>query len=233
MACIVTGASGGLGKALAVELYKKGHDLALLGRNEDRLKNALNSINPKKNKYCCFSADLSNYTEVETAFKKIFSEFKTINLLINNAGTGSTGPAEEITPREIERVMGVNFNGLVYATKQVIPKFKEQKHGTIINIASNSGLNGYANASLYCASKHAVVGFSRAIKKELKPHNISVMTICPGAIKTEFWNKMNYQEGFTPVEKNKILMPNDLAELIIDIYEKKDKFSISELEVLP
>ncbi len=206
MNILVTGASKGIGRAIAEELKSLG-SLYVTARNESALQE-LNAAG-----YCV--CDLTRDAERLGAFIK---ENK-IDVLVNNAGEYIYGEIDEMTPAQIERIFRTNLETPTFLISQAVPYMKEQKWGRIINIGSISGVMGEANASLYSATKAGLVGLTKALALELAADNITVNTINPGWVDTELGNQSIEESEFSRDEiiecipQRRFVKPEEIAKL--------------------
>ena len=192
---LITGASKGIGKAMAEILAAKKTNLLLIARSSDLLETLAKTL---KTKYQIETDWLSvDLTEAEAA-TKIFLWCKdknySIDILINNAGYGLSGPFEQYTAKEHIDMMHVNMNVLVALSALFLPELKNAPKGHILNIASSAAYQAVPGLSLYAASKSFVLSFSRGLQYELRHTNVRVTTICPGGTETDFANRANLNE---------------------------------------
>ena len=180
----VTGASSGIGKETAKLFQKKGWNVIATMRNPQK-EEELTKLNNVKVVHC----DVTDQSSIKAALQEGISAFKGIDVLVNNAGYYTVGPLETATHKQIERQIDTNLLGLIDVTKEIIPYFREQKSGTVINISSIAGVISIPLQSLYHATKWGIEGFSEALQYELNPFNIRVKIIEPGIIKTDFYGR--------------------------------------------
>jgi len=183
----ITGASSGLGEALAREFASAKAKLVLSARRENelgRVRKECSIFVPEKNIFI-LPLDMSRLENASAEMQKVIQQFGAIDILVNNAGVSQRSFASE-TPLEIDRkIMEINFFGGVALTKAVLPQMQKQKSGHIVVISSLMGKFGYYRRSAYCASKHALHGFFEVLRLEEKKNNIRVTMICPGFVKTD------------------------------------------------
>ncbi len=181
----ITGASSGIGKALAIHLAAKGARLILSSRKTDELEK-IKSENKLSDKQCIvLLLDLENTSNINDLTQKVLSHFGNIDVLINNGGISQRSYAKD-TPIDIDRkIMEVNFFGTVALTKSVLPQMIKQNSGHIVVISSISGKFGFFLRSAYSASKHALHGFFESLRMEVEKNNVNVTLICPGKIHTD------------------------------------------------
>ena len=205
---IITGGSKGLGLAMAEGLASVGANIVLVNRNAEEGKTAasfLSEAYPVKT--LSHAADITQEDQVNGMVHAVMDTFGRIDILINSAGINIRGPIDELRLDQFNDVMQVNVTGTWLCCKAVTPYMKNQKRGSIINLASTLGLVGLANRTPYTASKGAVVQMTRALGLELAPHNVNVNAICPGPFLTE----MNIPVADTEEVKNFIVGATALA----------------------
>jgi len=208
---LITGAGKGIGKAIAIALAKEGVNVILLARTQadvDQLAAETTALGVKS---LALSADVADINSVNQAVEKALAEFKTIDILINNAGIGSFGKFLELEPADWERIIQVNLMGTYYVTRAVIPNMIERQTGDIINISSTAGLNGNAVTSAYSASKFAVMGLTDSLMQEMRKHNIRVTALTPSTVATDLAIDLKLTDG----NPEKVMQSEDVAELII------------------
>ncbi|MFR0823192.1 MAG: SDR family oxidoreductase [Clostridia bacterium] len=186
---VITGGSDGLGKALAEELSKE-NSVIILATNEEKLKSVAIKNNCK-----CKVCDVADYETVEKNINEIISEFRRIDILINNAGLWIQEELDSNDSKRINSVVDVNLLGVINCSKAVIPIMKENKDGLIININSQAGINHKAERTVYNATKWGVTGFSKSLQDEVAKYGIRVTNVMPGMMKTDMFNKMNIQKN--------------------------------------
>lgn len=208
---LITGAGKGIGKAIAIALAKEGVNVILLARTQADVDQLAAEVNQFGVKSLVLSADVSDINSVNTAVEKALAEFKTIDILINNAGIGAFGKFLELEPADWERIIQVNLMGTYYTTRAVIPQMIERQTGDIINISSTAGLNGNAVTSAYSASKFAVMGLTDSLMQEMRKHNIRVTALTPSTVATDLAIDLKLTDG----NPEKVMQSEDVAELII------------------
>ncbi|HZJ75363.1 MAG TPA: 3-oxoacyl-ACP reductase FabG [Clostridia bacterium] len=192
---LVTGASRGIGRQIALTLAQNGYNIAINYRKSEEDANAL-----KKELIAfgadadCFKADVSQFDEVDAMHNNIKKRFGTISALINNAGISQSILFTDITDDMWDRMLGVNLKGVFNCTKAFLPDMIKAKKGKIINISSIWGQTGAAMEVHYSAAKAGVIGLTKALAKETAPSGITVNCICPGAIETEMLGSLNKYE---------------------------------------
>jgi 3-oxoacyl-[acyl-carrier protein] reductase len=208
---LVTGASKGIGKAIALALATEGASVGLMARNEQELSKLAAEISGRGGKVSYAMADISDRASVEAAVRSIANDLGSIEILINNAGTGTFGKFMELDPEEWERQIKVNLFGVYYTTRAVLPPMLEQQSGDIINISSTAGKSGAAVTSAYSASKFGVFGLSESLMQEVRKQNIRVTALAPSTIVTDLAYSANLITG----DPERVMHPEDFAELVI------------------
>ncbi len=208
---IITGGSRGLGKATAIALAKEGADIAITGRSEKTLKETVIELKTLGVHATYAVFDVGNYDEVKKGIKDIITDLGSVDVLINNAGIAAFGSFNDMEVSQWTNIIQTNLLGMYYVTKEVLPYLIEKNQGDIINISSTAGLNGNPNTSAYSASKFAVIGMSESLMKEVRKNNIRVCTLTPSTIASD----MSLELGITDGNTEKVLQPEDFAELIV------------------
>ncbi len=185
---IITGASSGIGKDTAELFASRGNTVILAARRLDRLESISEELTDKGYRNSVFPVDLSDSSEVDNLVRVTLEKFGRIDVLVNNAGFGQQIELEKMKWEEIERMFQVNVLSLIALSRAVLPIMRSHNNGSIVNISSVGGLVPHPLNTIYCATKHAVVGFSRSLRLELKGSGIRVVTICPAGTKTEFFD---------------------------------------------
>jgi len=185
---LVTGATAGIGRATAITLAECGFNLIITGRRKERLDELKSQLEIKhKSEVLPLCFDVRNQNEVCEALENIPTQWKSINLLVNNAGLAvGLNHIQDGIFEDWERMIDTNIKGLLYVTRCIAPLMIAQNEGHIINICSIAGKDVYENGNVYCATKHAVDALSKAMRIDMLKHNIKVTNLCPGAAETEF-----------------------------------------------
>lgn len=208
---LITGAGKGIGKAVAIALAKEGVNVILMARTQADIDTVAAEINALGIKSLAITADVSDINSVNNAVEKALAEFKTIDILINNAGIAAFGNFLELEPAAWERIIQVNLMGTYYVTRAVLPNMIANQTGDIINISSTAGLNGNALTSAYSASKFAVLGLTDSLMQEMRKHNIRVTALTPSTVATDMAKELKLTDG----NPEKVMQSEDIAELII------------------
>lgn len=208
---LITGAGKGIGKAIAIALAKEGVNVILVSRTQSDLDEVATAVNNLGVKSLTLTADISDICSVDTAVAEALDKFKTIDILINNAGIAAFGKFLELEPKAWERIIQVNLMGTYYTTRAVLPNMIERQTGDIINISSTAGLKGNALTSAYSASKFAVLGLTESLMQEVRKHNIRVTALTPSTVATEMAKDLKLTDG----NPENVMQAEDIAELII------------------
>jgi short-subunit dehydrogenase len=183
---IVTGASSGIGRELALELARQGAILVLTARREQRLRELADQIAAINGRAECVAGDITDPTTRQRAVDAAADRLGGLDVLVNNAGIGAVGLFDEADPERVRRIMEVNFFALVEMTRLALHLLKGGRSPIVVNVGSVLGHRGVPYRSEYCASKFAVQGYSEAIRAEFRPLGIDVLVVSPGATGTEF-----------------------------------------------
>jgi NAD(P)-dependent dehydrogenase (short-subunit alcohol dehydrogenase family) len=187
---IITGGGRGIGAAIATALAERGANLSLLGRDMDRLHRTAEAIRDRyEYKVQTHQVDVSDAASVQKVFRDAINQLGEAYILVNNAGQAQAGGLEQTTAELWQRMIGVNLSSAFYCTQQVLPTMAKAGAGRVVNIASTAGLKGYPKISAYCASKHGLIGFTRAIAMEYAKSGVTVNAVCPGYTETEMLDR--------------------------------------------
>lgn len=182
---LITGATRGIGKQIAITLAQVGYDIAINYRKEnEELKNTKQEIEQTGAKCLTLQGDVSNYEDCEKIAKEIIQEYGKIDVLVNNAGITKDTLLMRMKKEDFEDVINVNLIGTFNMTKNIIPYMMKNRTGRIINISSVVGISGNAGQANYAASKAGIIGFTKSLAKEVGSRNILVNSIAPGFIET-------------------------------------------------
>lgn len=222
---VVTGAGKGLGRAISTSLVKKGALVHGLARHPKDLASLQNQLGGS---FVPVVLDVSDRELVMEWTTGTFSEARSPDILINNAGAGYFSKIDELPWEKWDEMIGTNLNGLFHMTAGLVPLMKKQKEIChIINIGSILGKTTRQDATAYCMTKYGIQGFSEALFKELRPHNIRVTCINPGSIATRFFE----DSGIHPHDN--MIPPQDLADIVVHVLESPNALLIDELTVRP
>ncbi|GGK14255.1 short-chain dehydrogenase [Yeosuana aromativorans] len=232
---LITGATSGIGKATAYEFAKHGIQLIICGRRQERLDSIKKKLEPLT-KVHTLQFDVRNKTDVKNAINSIPDNFKTIDILINNAGNAhGLDPIQDGSIDDWDAMMDINVKGLLYVSKAIIPQMTERQSGHIINIGSSAGKEVYPKGNVYCGSKHAVLAITEGMRIDLNPYGIKVGAVNPGLVETEF-SKVRFKGDAiadTVYKGFDALQAEDIAEIIYFVVSRPTHVNIADLLVFP
>ncbi len=216
--CIITGAGGGIGSAISEALFSQGAKLVLLGRNEEKLKRVA------KGRECLIlPGDICCDTYIKETIEKTVSVYGGIDVLINNAGLAQSKSFAEISMEEYDLIMNTNARAPFLMCQTALPYLMQSSSGTIINIASVTAHQGYALQSVYSASKHALLGFSKSLSKEYYQKGVRVHVISPGAVFTDM-----VKISRPDLTGEGMLLPEDVAETVLYLLKMRKSASVAD-----
>lgn len=228
---LITGAGSGIGKSIAELFAKQGAYLMLSDIRYNNIEEVAKEIKNKGGIVSCYPADISKLPDVKSLIDYTVSTYKSIDVLVNNAGImDDFAPVEEVSDESWDRIIGVNLNGTFFTCRAIMKLFKEQKFGAIINISSIAGFTGGRAGLAYTVSKHGLIGLTKSIAYQYAGLGIRCNAIAPGAIDTNILHdvkpnpfgldRMNAGAGNMPVSG----APEDIAELALFLASDKSKF---------
>jgi NADP-dependent 3-hydroxy acid dehydrogenase YdfG len=235
---LITGATSGIGKACAEKFASLGHDIIITGRRMERLKDLEKKlIDQYRVKVLSLNFDVRDQKKVEATINGLGSEWKKIDVLVNNAGLAlGLNTIDDGLLEDWEQMIDTNIKGLLYVSKAVIPLMKEQKCGHIINIGSIAGREVYAKGNVYCATKYAVKALTKGMRIDLLPFGIKVTEVSPGAANTEF-SKVRFHGDEVTAEKVyngfEPLTGNDVANVVAFVASLPPHVNINDIVVVP
>ncbi|MBI4260157.1 MAG: SDR family oxidoreductase [Actinobacteria bacterium] len=182
---VVTGASAGIGRATAWALAGAGARVAMAARRAERLEELRGEIEARGGEALAVRCDVTEVADLEGLRDAVMERWGRVDALVNNAGVPGSGPLADASLEEAERVIAVNYLGVVRATRVFLPILLDQGSGHVVNVASVAGRFGLPGASVYSSTKHAVVGFSESLHFEVEPRGVRVTALNPGFVRTE------------------------------------------------
>ncbi len=222
---LITGASSGIGKSLALELSGKGYELILSSRNMDSLNDVANSVSKLGGKAHAIQMDITRADSVKELFVKA-KKIGFVGIVINNAGFGKFDSIQNIDIEDWDNQLSVNLRGSFLITKFFSESMMQNKRGMFVYINSVAGKKAYPYSSAYVASKFGLLGFSRSMRAELREHNIKVISVHPGAVDTAFWDNV---EGDFP--RNQMMSSENVAKTIVHAICAPDNVVLEELDI--
>lgn len=228
MNAIITGATKGIGKAVLKALAKEGWNVAVTSRHQEDLEALLTEFSQSfPNQQCLIDCvDFSKKEETKQYGDKITQQWPKIDLLINNAGVFLPGAVHSEPEGILERTMDLNLFGPYHLTRSILPSMLANKKGHIINMCSIASLISYANGGAYTISKFALLGFTKALREEMKPYGIKVTSIMPGATWSASW------EGAT-FPQDRLMPPEDVAEAVVSCTRMGPSSVVEEIVIRP
>ena len=238
MIALITGVTSGIGKSSAEIFAKNGYDLIITGRRKDRLESLAKELQKKfKIKILSLNFDVRSNKEVEKNISSLKSEWKKIDVLINNAGLASgLGPIQEGDIEDWEKMIDTNIKGLLFVTRQIAPMMIKNGKGHIINVASLAGKQAYPKGNVYCATKFAVDALSQSMRIDMLEHGIRVTNIAPGLVETEFSLVRfhgNAERAKSTYANIKPLTADDIAEIIFWTASRPAHVNINDVVITP
>ncbi|MFZ4827697.1 MAG: SDR family oxidoreductase [Phototrophicaceae bacterium] len=210
---VVTGASRGIGYAACVALAKEGVHIAATARNEEQLGELVAQCQAHGVKAIAYPCDATDANAVYALRDRVLSDFGKADILVNNAGVARYTDLLGHTVEDYDWMMDTNVKSTFLFTHAFVGGMIERKSGSVIVVSSQAGVNGFPNETVYCATKHAQVGFATALDGELRPHNIKVSIIAPGGVRTTFAFGTGRTEDMPALEG--MLEAEDVAEAIV------------------
>ena len=225
MIALVTGASRGIGRTIALQLAEDGYDLALVGRDIEALMNVKAEISHDI-KVLTMVANLENVSEAQKVVEDVAAICGGVDLVVNCAGLSHKGGFDTVTPELWDRIFAVNAKAPFFICKAALPYLKQSSRPIVINIASVVGFKGYQDQSVYASSKHALTGFTKVFAKEVQPFGIRVHLISPGGVATEMVRKMR-----PDIAPDELIQPEEIAEIVHFLVTRKGAGTIDQFYI--
>lgn len=220
---LVTGASSGIGRAIARKLLQQGHHVIGVSRDSGRFIQQMDN-------FTAVQLDLSRLNDIPQKIRKLEQAFPQIDAVILCAGRGQFGSLEEFSYDQIEALMTINFTGQAFLVRALLPALKRKDHGDLIFIGSEAALKGSRKGAMYCAAKFAVRGFSQALREECGKSNVRVCLINPGMVKTSFFEQLSFAPGD---DQSNFIEPEDVAEAVSYVLNSRTQIVIDEINLSP
>ena len=234
---VVTGASSGLGQAVARRLMGDGWRVALLARDAAGLDAAAQDTGRNGGSALCLPVDLADAAAAEAAVEEVVARWERVDVLVNAAGTDAPGTVEETTVEEWDRVLAVNLRAPFVLSRAVFPHLRRAGGGTIVTVSSVAGLRGWGSAAAYCSSKFALTGLTQSLAADGRPHGIRACVLYPGAMATSWgaWDAAARRaaEQEAPPPGNDALAPGQVADLVAWIVTAPDNLVLPQVTVTP
>jgi NADP-dependent 3-hydroxy acid dehydrogenase YdfG len=221
---VVTGASRGIGAAVARALHERGASIGLVSRSGDDLGLERSVALP---------TDVRDRAQVQALVDATVERFGGIDIVVANAGVGAYGPLVELRPDHLDEMIDTNVKGVLYVAAAAVPHLIARGGGDFVSVASEAGRRGLPNEAVYCASKFAQVGFTRALDHELRPHGIRCTNVCPGGVQTDF--AIGDDRGRTPdmPALAGMMSADDVADAVLFVLSRPRNHRILEVAFRP
>jgi 3-oxoacyl-[acyl-carrier protein] reductase len=223
---LITGASRGIGLAIAERLGQMGARLALCARNGPALESAAAGLRKRGAEVYAHVADVARPADVTQLVEKTHAALGPVDILVNNAGLGSFKPFQEFSEAEWDSIHNTNLKGVFLMSRAVAPQMIDRRKGQIINISSLAGKNTFAGGSVYCASKWGLMGLTACMAEDLRAYGIRVSAVCPGSVATDF-------SPHTGRDTSKLLQPGDVAHAVAGLLTQGPTSFMSEVLLRP
>ncbi len=220
---LVTGASSGIGRAIARNLLQQGHHVIGVSRDSGKFIRQTANFTPVQ-------LDLSRLKELPQKIRELETAVPGIDGVVLCAGRGQFGSVEEFSYAQIEGLMTLNFTSQAFLVKALLPALKRKEHADLIFIGSEAALKGSRKGAMYCASKFAVRGFTQALREECGKSNVRVCLINPGMVKTAFFDPLSFEPGD---ESCNFIEPEDVAEAVSYVLNSRAQIVVDEINLSP
>lgn len=220
---LVTGASSGIGRAVARNLLQQGH--TVIGVSRDCRK-----FTRQMDNFSSVQVDLSQINDLPQKIRELQQTFPEIDAVVFSAGMGQFGSVEEFSYPQIEALMTINFTSQVFLTKALLPALKRKASSDLIFIGSEAALKGSRKGAVYCASKFALRGFTQALREESGNSNVRVCLINPGMVRTAFFEHLTFEPGD---DESNTILPEDVAHAVSYVLGSRSQIVIDEINLSP
>jgi NADP-dependent 3-hydroxy acid dehydrogenase YdfG len=224
---VITGGGSGIGLAMARIFATSGYSVVITGRNAKRLQKAAATVSADKKQITCISCDVRDPASVEKLFREVGKQHSTINVLINNAGVAhSLAPVDQLSVKTWKEVIDTNLTGTFLVTRSALPLMRAG--GTIVNNLSVAAVQPFAGMSAYNASKFGALGFTQALREDLRKRGIRVLALLPGATSTEIWSQF-----WPDAPKEKMISAETVAQAVLHAVSAPANTAIEEIRIGP
>ncbi|MHA2188530.1 MAG: SDR family oxidoreductase [Candidatus Thorarchaeota archaeon] len=223
---VITGASSGIGEAVALDMARDGHIFFLIGRNESRLEKVKEDVQNAGGTAYIGIGDVGNERDVDEVFAHVKKKMSGIDVLFANAGVGHFANLEDLTVSQFDEQLNTNVRGVFLFLRKALPEMRKQDSGQIIVTSSNLGLRTSPRASIYAATKHAVQAMVWSLREELKGTNVKAATINPGSVSTPWFDGKD-------VNRDKMLTAKDVAKATRVIIDQSETSNIDHIHLMP
>jgi 3-oxoacyl-[acyl-carrier protein] reductase len=223
---LVTGASRGIGRGIALALAEAGAQVVLTARSESRLRSVEREIRERGRKASSLPADLCQESQVQALFARLAEAHGRLDVLVNNAGLGLFGALSDFTAEDFDRLVAVNLKAVFLCCREAMRLMISRKAGYIINISSVVGFKGYPNQAVYTATKHGVMGITKSLAVEAQPHGIRVSAVLPGGVDTEMAAR-----GRPDLDRSVLLQPEDIGQTVLFLLSLSPRAAIDQIYI--
>ena len=220
---LVTGASSGIGRAVARNLLQQGHHVIGVSRDCGKFTRQMNGFSPVQ-------INFSQLNGLPEKIRELEQTFPEIDAVVFSAGRGQFGSVEEFSYAQIEALMTINFTSQVFLTKALLPALKRKANSDLIFIGSEAALKGSRKGAVYCAGKFALRGFTQALREECSKSNVRVCLINPGMVKTAFFEQLTFEPGD---DESNTILPEDVADAVSYVLGSRSQIVIDEINLSP
>lgn len=222
----ITGASRGIGKAIAERLVREGYRVALSARNADSLREVAGDVGNEHVLYV--ECDVREEESVYFAYRTIVERFEQVDVLVNNAGMGVFAPLADLSVQDFDDMVATNLRGSFLCIKAVLPAMLKRKAGTIIHVHSVSAIKAFSSSSGYGASKAGTLAMSRSLREEVRDQNIRVIDVIPGATETDIWDEKDRAQY-----RGRMMQPEDVADVFPLLLSTNPRMLAEEIVLRP
>ena len=228
MIIVITGGSKGIGKALATVFLQNHHTVIVNSSNKGHLDDFYNDIKDKQLHHNCYTyqVDMTHYDAIADFCTAIKNKFNAIDVLINNAGIYLPGLLHDVQEDNLGKLLNINLMSAYHCSRNLIPLMQQRRSGHIVNICSVAGMQAYPNGGAYSVSKFAMIGLSKGLREELKPYNIKVTSVMPGATLTDSWSG-------TELPADRFIDAIELASVIYTTCTTSARTVVEEIVIRP
>jgi 3-oxoacyl-[acyl-carrier protein] reductase len=223
---LVTGASRGIGRGIALALAEAGAQVVLTARSEDRLRVVEREIRERGGKASNLPADLAEESQVRALFARLAEAYSRLDILVNNAGLGLFGALSDFTAEDFDRLVAVNLKAVFLCCREAMRLMIGRRSGYIINISSVVGFKGYPDQAVYTATKHGVMGITKSLAVEAQPHGIRVSVVLPGGVDTEMSALAR-----PDLDRSCLLQPEDIGRTVLFLLSLSPRAAIDQIYI--
>ena len=227
---VVTGASKGIGRQIALDLAKSGCHLAVAARSKNLLETLREEVTSHDVDCHVFAGDMTVEEDIKNLVTSTVERFHRIDILVNNAGIGRLLPIAELSTRDCDDMFDLNVRGAFIATRECLPFLRAAGESAVVNVVSLAGKNAFVGGGGYSATKHALLAFSRCLMLEERKNGLRVLAICPGSVDTNFSDE---RRDPNDPKRDRILKPKEVADSILFMLKLPQSAMISEIDIRP